>query len=831
MTRSGLTTEEASLRLGAEGPNLLPGTEPATLGRSLKGVLAEPMLLLLLGAGGVYLLLGDRREALTLISFVLLIVVIGFIQERKAQRSLEALRDLSSPRALVVRDGRERRIPGREVVRGDLVVLHEGDRIPADAELVEGLLSVDESLLTGESAPVHKAPSGAGEAPVPLYAGTLVGKGVGWAVVTATGGATEMGRVGKALAETREEPTPLQTISRRVVARLAVLGLGLAAAALLLSWLWVGRDLLTSLLSGLTLAMAILPQEIPVVLAVFLAMGAWRLSFKRVLARRIPAVEALGAATVLAVDKTGTLTENRMQVVELAAHGESLAVDGTPEVPEAFHLLVEFSVLATPADPFDPMEKALQAFGRRALNGTEHLHDGWAPERAYDLTPGLMAMTHVYPSGQPGRHLLAAKGAPEAIVDLCHLEEGPAAAIQAQVEAMARRGLRVIGVARGLWTGAALPLLQHDFEFEFLGLLGLLDPPRPDAPGAVAECLGAGLRILMLTGDHPHTAEAVARRIGLPSTGPPLTGIDMDGMEDDALASQARVATLCARLRPEHKLRLVNLLKAAGDVVAMTGDGVNDAPALKAAHIGVAMGARGTDVAREASSLVLVDDSFASLAGAIREGRRVYDNLTRSIAFIFAVHVPVLGMTLFPLILKWPAPLLPVHIALMEMLINPACSIVLEAEPGGPDLMSRPPRGLGDSPFRATAILKALLQGAGVLAVMMALQWRAVALGLPAEVQRAETFFPLVLASFALILSHRIQGRGPLGSLTRANPWVPWCAAAVGLLTLGIAASPWLQRLLAMSSPGAEGLAWGAAGAGICIAWLEGLAWLERRHG
>ncbi|HEU4952221.1 MAG TPA: HAD-IC family P-type ATPase, partial [Holophagaceae bacterium] len=707
----GLSDAEAVARLAEDGPNLLPGSEPAGLWRMLRSVLSEPMLLLLLGAGGVYLLIGDRREALTMLSFVILIIGLSFLEERKTRRALEALRDLSSPRALVLRGGAEQRIPGGEVVRGDLLVLREGDRVPADAELRRGLLSVDESLLTGESVPLQKA---AGDA---LYASTLVAKGLGWAEVRRTGPRTEVGRIGGALLESGSEATPLQRASRRMVRRIAALGGALALAAALLSWLWAGRGALPSVLAGLTLAMAILPQEIPVVLSVFLAMGARRLSRQQVLTRRIPTVEALGAATVLAVDKTGTLTQNRMAVAELCADGAFLPVEGATELPEAFHALVEFSILATPPDPFDPMEKALQAFGRAALRGTEHLHDGWAPERAYDLSPGLLAMTQVYRLESPDQRLLAAKGAPEAIVDLCHLDAAAAEAVGRDVEAMAARGLRVLGVARGTWRGGALPPEQHDFDFTFLGLVGLLDPPRPEVPEALATCRAAGIRVLMLTGDHPRTAEAIARRIGLPE-GAALTGPEVDGLDDAALAARLRDAAFCARLKPEQKLRLVRALMASGEVVAMTGDGVNDAPALRAAHIGVAMGQRGTDVAREAADLVLVDDSFGSLVGAIREGRRIYDNLSRSVGFIFAVHVPVLGLALVPLALRWAPPLLPVHIALLEMLINPACSVVLEGEPAAPGLMDRPPRDPAATPFSGVALRGALLRGGGLLAVL-----------------------------------------------------------------------------------------------------------------
>lgn len=824
--RAGLDTGEAAARLALEGPNLLPGAEPAGFFQVLREVLSEPMLLLLLAAGAIYGVLGDALDAALMLSFVLIIIGISLAQSFKTRRALEALRDLSAPRALVIRDGVEQRIPGREVVRGDLLALHEGDRVPADAQLLDGWVSVDESLLTGESVPREVSGNGV-EAVLP--AGALVVKGLGWAEVTATGGRTGMGRIGSALAGLVEEDTPLQRAARRMVRGIGVFSLACAGAAGFLAWAWVRLGALPSLLAGLTLAMAIIPQEIPVVLTVFMAMGARRMSAMGVLVRRPPVLEALGAATVLAVDKTGTLTENRMRVAELSQGGERLEVDALPGLPEPFHALAEFSVLATPADPFDPMEQALQSFGHAALQGTEHLHGTWSPERAYDLSPGMMAMSFVYPMDAPELHLVAAKGAPEAVIDLCHLDLSRAAEIHAEVDAMAGRGLRVLAVARGEWRGAGLPPQQHDFDYTFLGLVGLLDPPRADVPEAIQACLGAGIRVLMMTGDHPFTALATAQRIGLPAGDGFLLGADLESMDDATLSERLRHTTVCARLRPEHKLRLVQRLQADGEIVAMTGDGVNDAPALKAAHIGVAMGARGTDVAREAAAMVLVDDRFGTLVGAVEEGRRMYGNLARSIRFIFAVHLPVLGMTLLPLLFRWPLMLLPVHIAVMEMLIDPACSIVLEAEPGEAGAMSRPPRRQDRSLFEARGVLFPLLQGAGVLVILLGVQAGAVASGCAAEVQRTRIFAPLVLSAFLQILAHRSPGRGLLRPGAPRNPWTLWTGSAVAALVLASASLPLVQRILALAPPQPVDLAWSLLAVAGSMLWLTAIAPVEAR--
>ncbi|HJV89597.1 MAG TPA: cation-translocating P-type ATPase [Holophagaceae bacterium] len=813
----GLTQAEAAARLRAEGPNLMPSARPRTALHLLAEVLSEPMLLLLLGAGLIYFLLGDPGEAMTMIAFVLLIIAISFLQSRRTQRALEKLRDLSAPRARVLRGGEAQRIPGGEVVRGDLLLLAEGDRVPADARLLEGLLQVDASLLTGESGLVLRRAGDAGEAGE-VHAGTLVAKGMAQAEVTAIGWRTRMGAIGRTLAEAQPPPSPLATSSRRMVRGWALVGILLAGASVFLSWGWAGQALLPSLLSGLALAMSLLPEEIPVVLTVFTAMGAWRMSARGVLTRRIPALEVLGSITLLAVDKTGTLTQNRMAVAELWIPEGALEVRSARELPEAMHRLVEFSVLATPADPFDPMEVALREFAARTLDGTEHLHGDWVPQRAYGLTADILAMTLVYADG--GGHLLAAKGAPEAVIDLCHLPEAERARLLTQAADLAGRGLRVLGVARGTHPGPGFPPSQHDFEFQLLGFVALEDPLRPEVSGAMAACRSAGIRVLMMTGDHPETALAIAAKAGLPVTAPPLTGEEVAALDDAALAHRLATATVCARLRPEQKLRLVTILQGLGEVVGMTGDGVNDAPSLKAAQVGVAMGARGTDVARETADLVLVDDSFGSLVEGVRMGRRVYDNLARSVHFLYSVHLPLVTLTLVPLLLRWHPILLPPHIVLIELLIAPACSLVLEAEGEGPGLMDRPPRRRGETPFGREALGRGLRQGLRVALPLLGLALLGHGLAWPEPVLRGASVVALLLGSFFLVLASRGPSREP-------NPMVRALALAVGF-TLVLLLVPGARALLQLGPLDLPVLAWALGAALVAGAWLR---WGRRSAG
>jgi P-type Ca2+ transporter type 2C len=806
----GLSTEEAARRLAQDGPNALRGSEPKSVLRIAMGILLEPMFLMLLAAGGIYMVIGDAAEATFLLGSVFAIIALALTQQRKTQRALEALRDLSAPRALVIRDGQEQRIAGKEVVRGDLMVLHEGDRIAADAVLLQGQLSTDESLLTGEAVPQDKLPgdAGAGLPAEPadgalLFASTVVTRGVGVAQVRATGAHAAVGRIGAALASTTLVTSSLQRASRKVVRGMATIGLALATALVLLSWLWDERPLVESLLLGIALAMSILPEEIPVVLTVFLALGAWRLSQQKVLTRRVEAVEALGAITVLAVDKTGTLTLNQMQVAELALAQTSFQQnrgEGAGEVmPETFHELASFALLATPLDPFDPMEKAIRAFGHQHLAHTQHWQPRRAPVFAYPLTPQMLAVTHVFEESGQDHHLLATKGAPEAVADLCHLGPVQLEAVQAQVQEMAQRGLRVLAVARGVWTGETWPASQHELTFTYLGLVGLADPPRPDAPAAVAACRSAGIRIIMLTGDHPATARAIAGQIGLDGTAGLLTGSDIAAMHDDELRRRLVGVNLCARLAPQQKLRLVRLLQQGGDTVGMTGDGVNDAPALKAADVGIAMGQRGTDVAREAAAIVLLDDSFASITAAIRQGRRIYDNIGSATRFIFAVHVPIIALALGPVIFHWPVLLLPVQIVLLELIIDPACSVIFEAEPEAMGLMQRPPRARTASPFEPSNLRSAILQGMGLASVLLVGVWAMIYLGWEADVIRTTAFMVLVLGIMMLVLANRDLHRTVIYSATMPNRWLARMAlAVVALLSLALGL-PWLRQVMGLA--------------------------------
>ena len=800
----GLTEAEVQHRLETDGPNELPSSRKRRFWHILLDVAREPMFLLLIACGVLYLVLGDLEEALMLLGFVFVVMAITLYQEQKTERALEALRDLSSPRALVIRDGRRLRIAGRDVVRDDIVLVAEGDRIPADAVLLAGTnVCVDESLLTGESVPVRKAAwdgvqpmgrPGGDDLPF-VYSGTLVVKGRGIARVEATGPRTEIGKIGKALLTLEPEETTLQRQTGRIVRNFALLGLGLCAVVIAVFTLTRG-SLIGGVLAGLTLAMATLPEEFPVVLTIFLALGAWRISRHKVLTRRVPAVETLGAATVLCVDKTGTLTLNHMTVTHLAGPDGLHALPDRPAaLPVGLRKIVEYALLASPANPYDPMEKAIRELRGKAVCPPEHFHDDWTLVREYPLTEKTLAMSRVWLPPGSAEAIVTAKGAPEAVADLCRMVPEERQALIGRVNEMAGQGLRVLGVARARRDPAHLPESQPGFAFEFVGLLGLEDLVRPGVPEAVAECRRAGIRVIMITGDYPVTALHIAREIGLEPAGRVITGSELDNLGDDELRERIKTTSVFARAVPEQKLRLVQALKANGEVVAMTGDGVNDAPALKAAHIGIAMGGRGTDVAREAAALVLLDDNFASIVKAVRMGRRIFDNLKKAMTFIFSVHIPIAGMSLLPVLFKWPLAMLPVHIVFLELIIDPACSVVFEMESDEEDIMSRPPRCLDEPLFGRPMVLTGLFQGLGVLAIVLAVYGLNLVSGAGEATARMMSFTILVIANLGLILANRSRTRSLMATLRTPNPAMWWVAGGALVFLVLAVSVPYLRGL------------------------------------
>jgi Ca2+-transporting ATPase len=831
---TGLSSSQAASVFAEDGPNELPRAGQRSVLRIAGDVVREPMLALLLAGGIAYLFLGDLAEALILLGFATFSVVVTVIQETRTEHVLEALRDLSAPRALVVRDGERLRIAGRDVVRGDLIVLEQGDRIAADATLREARdLQVDESLLSGESLPVTKVARstaalaadhrpGGDDQPF-VYSGSLVARGSGVAVVTATGARSEIGEIGLSLATLDNEVPRLRTQTARIVT-LCAIGGAVVAGSVVLLYGFLRGGWIDAVLAGIAIGMTMLPEEFLVVLTIFLAMGAWRIGKAGVLTRRASAIETLGSATVLCTDKTGTLTENRMAVAELwLSSGETEALSSGTKLSEAFGTLAATSVRASAIDPADPMEIAIHAALKAQPDETAKLIHG------YGLRPELLVVANVWQNAATDKlFTVAAKGAPEAIAELCRLGSVERVSLMAAVDAMAARGIRVLGVARAETSDKDWPDTPRGFAFSLVGLIGLADPLRPTVPAAVADCQAAGIRVVMITGDHAATARTIASQAGIVG-GDVLTGTDLDALDDAQLAARLKSVTVFARIMPEQKLRIVTAFKADGEIVAMTGDGVNDAPSLKAAHIGIAMGKRGTDVAREASAIVLIHDDFGSIITAIGLGRRIYDNIRKAMAFIFAVHVPIAGLALLPLVLGLPILFGPIHIALLEMVIDPVCALVFEAEREEPDIMRRNPRSTKERLFSLRMIGWSVAQG-GIAFVMLAtLFLLATERGMPEGEVRALTFFALVAAILALILVNRSFSTSVMQALTRANTALRYVFSAIAAISAFIMIVPAVQRILHFEHLRATDFAVAAMAGGVLFLLLEVLKPLAKR--
>ena len=808
MRHIGLTSEAAIACLKIDGPNELPRAGRRPVWRIVFEVLREPMLALLLAGGVAYLLLGDLAEALILLGFASFSVAVTVIQETRTEHVLEALGDLSAPRALVIRDGARVRIPGREVARGDLIVLEQGDRIAADAILVEAAdLQTDESLLTGESLPVGKAaaqnaatdtaeialrPGGEGQSTV--YSGSLVARGSGIAVVVATGPRSEIGKIGQSVATLETEAPRLRRETTRIVAWCAIGGGGVALLVVLLFALLRG-GWIEAVLAGIAIGMSMLPEEFPVVLTVFLAMGAWRIGKVGVLTRRAAAIETLGSATVLCTDKTGTLTENRMSVAELwLPSGATSDFGSDANVPDTFYDLLATAALASAVAPTDPMEIAL-LLARNAVPAIAQSNGTLA--HAFALRPDLLAMSNVWTDG--AALTISAKGAPEAIAGLCHLSSHDHSALTAAVETMGVRGIRVLAIATATPRDRHWAATQRDYDYTLTGLVGLADPLRASVPAAVAECRGAGIRVVMITGDYAATARSLATQAGIVQ-GDLLTGDDLAALDDIQLAERLKTVTVFARIMPEQKLRIVEAFKADGEIVAMTGDGVNDAPSLKAAHIGIAMGQRGTDVAREAAAMVLLEDDFGSIVQSVRLGRRIYDNIRKAMAFIFAVHVPIAGLALLPLVFGLPILFGPIHIALLEMVIDPVCALVFEAEREEDDIMQRRPRDPAEALFSLPMIVWSVFQGGLAFAMLSTVYLVETWAGMPELELRALIFFALIAEIVALILVNRSFSASLGDALVRHNPALRYVAAAIASVTALILFVPSAQALLKFGS-------------------------------
>ena len=798
------------------GFNEIPLTDRKNFLKILASVITQPMFSLLLLAAVTYLLIGSFEDTALLVCFILLSIGLTAYQEFKSEKAIEALKDLSSPRALVVRDGCTQRIAGKEIVIGDLLILAEGDRIAADAILIKSNdLLIDESLLTGESESVEKR---SGQS---IYSGCMVVRGSGTAIVTAIGLQTEVGKIGKSLQKIEEPDSPLQADIRSLIKRFAILSIGLAILVCFIDGL-LYRQWFEGLLTGISLVMALLPEEFTVILTVFMALGVWRISRQHVLTRRASVIETLGSITTLCVDKTGTLTLNSMSLQALAPlnYKQNQPIE---EFSSEQSELLNYAVLASEIEPFDPMEKALHESLRkkntaflRHLNKLQLVHE-------YGLSSQLTVMTHIWEDpSKPEHYLVATKGSPETVMSLCPLSLKERLSIEHQVHEMATKGLRVLGVAKasyqkkdGLW-----PENIHTFSFEWLGLVGLHDPLRPEVPAAIKQCQDAGIRVVMITGDHAVTAKTIATQAGI-HTKHTLSGAAINKLSDYELQNEIRNTCVFVRIKPEQKLHIVKALQANHEIVAMTGDGINDAPALKAAHVGISMGQRGTDVAREASSLVLLNDDFGSIVNTIKQGRQIFDNLQKAVIYVIAVHVPIAGAVFIPVLFGAPPLLTPIHILFLEMIIDPSCAIVFETESPEPNIMLRPPRKLHQRIFSFENLSIALLQGFGLMLIVLGLYLGLPELQFSKELSNTVAFSSLVLGNLLLVIVSRSKHINFVSILKNYNAAQYWIIGlAVSLLALFIS-MPFLRERFQFTILSTEAILILITSAAIALIWFE----------
>jgi Ca2+-transporting ATPase len=801
----GLTAAEALRRLATFGPNdLVPVHPSGDAWTIVRSIVTDPMAALLVVASVIYLVLGDVRDALVTSIALVPIVAVSVILEVRAERALESLRMLTAPTATVARDGMEQRLTAREIVPGDLLVVREGDIVAADAQLIAGSdLVVDESSLTGESHPVTKSPLGAEEDD--LYAGTTVLSGRGRAVVTATGARTRYGKIGTLVATIKPTPTPIQLLIGRLVGMLSIVA-GISCLAVVGLELARGTRLENALIAGVSLAMAAIPEEFPIVYTLYLGLGAWRLARNHALVRRLAGVETLGAASVICVDKTGTLTLGTVEVTEVwTAHGR----DQTATLRSA--------VLASEPRPYDPIDQAIaRAAVARGID-VEELHSARLV-RDHPFDPTDRYVTHVWEVG--GQRSASAKGSLEGILAHAYVEAGLRQAVIAANDGFAARGMRVIAVASAPDVGLAGDRASDERDLALAGLIAFADPIRPGVAASLAECRSAGVRVIMITGDHPTTGRAVAELIGM-GDARVATGVEIDRADDAALTTLVDQVDVFARVRPEQKYRLVRALKANGHVVAMTGDGTNDAPALREADIGVAMGRRGTEVARAAATMVLLDDDFSTIVSAVRDGRRIFENLSRAFGYLIAFHIPLLLAALVIPLVGAPLLLLPVHLILLEVVVHPTASLVFEADPAAPDLMQRSPRRRVTDLLPPGVLAGILGRGTALAAGVLVLYLTT--LSSSEESARGIAVAALITGQVFLVLAER-AGTRPVWTVglgeNRALLWI--FAGTIGTLLL-VEYVPFLAGLFHVSPPTLAGWALALFVAATTTLWTETL--------
>ncbi|MGX5820090.1 cation-translocating P-type ATPase [Chitinophaga lutea] len=819
----GLTDEQAAASRAANGKNELPSREENGVIAAVKETLTEPMFILLLAAGIIYFMLGETSEGLFMIAAIIMVSAISVYQSSRSENALRALKALNQPTARVVRNGKEQALATEEIVVGDVLIVEEGEQVPADAKIIHANdCSVNESVLTGEAFAVRKDTGDT------IFQGTSVISGMAWSEVVAVGVKTELGKIGKSMEDIRTEKSPLQKQISSFVTKMAVAG----AIVFFIVWginYYHSRDVLDSLLKGLTLAMSILPEEIPVAFTTFMAIGAWRLMQLGIIVKQTQTVETLGSASIICTDKTGTITENRMQLAALYASEDGRVHEqGGWDAPAA-RKVIEMAMWSSETQPFDPMEIAIHAaYGSSAR---DDLRPRFKMVHEYPLGGRPPMMTHVFADTQ-GRRVIAAKGAPEAIIACCQLSPQETATVQSQMEAFAQKGYRVLGVAQSDFTGDDYPAVQQKLPFTFIGLVAFYDPPKKNIGEVFNSFHDAGIRTMILTGDNTATTVSIARQSGFRGGDEALTGEQVERMGNTELNDAVTKVNIFARMFPAAKLRIVNALKDDGEIVAMTGDGVNDGPALKAAHIGIAMGHKGTDIAKKAASLVLTDDDLSKMVTAVAMGRRIYSNLKKAIQYIVSIHIPIILTVTIPLLLGWVYPNIftPVHVIFLELIMGPTCSIVYENEPMERNTMLLPPRKAGVSFLNWRELSTSILQGLLITAGTLAIYQYAIHNGYNENITRTLVFVTLMSANVALTLVNRSFYFSVFYTFRYRNNMLRAVLLLSTALVIAILVVPPFAAFFKFETPGLAHLLIAIATGFVSVLWMEGWKWAKRNR-
>lgn len=829
----GLTSAEAKRRQAQYGKNELTVQKKKGFFSKVIHIICEPMFLLLLIASVIYFILGEPKDGIVMLVFVIGMISIDIAQEWKTDKTLNVLKDLSAPQVTVIRDREQKVIASADLVPGDVMLIHEGVKVPADGVVLDcHALCVDESTLTGEAEGVWKTPTESAEPSEDYwrkdycYAGTLVTQGTGYLLVDKIGTQTEYGKIGTSIAEAPDEQTLLQKQTGSIVKVCAGVAAVLFALVGIFTYidlpeLAVGDRIVQSILSGITLAMATIPEEFPVILTVFLSMGAWRLAKKNSLIRHLPSVETLGEISVLCVDKTGTITKNQMAVAD------TWVLNGNQDN------LIEVMGLGCQMEPYDPMEKAMLAHCEQQGISKDRLFSG-TMVKEYPFTDELKMMGQVWKKN--GAFLIAVKGSPERILTICSLDEKSRRLCENQIQAMSSEGLRVIAVAAATpKTETEIPEEITDCSLTLLGLIGLVDPPRDSVKEDIAVCNRAGIRVVMITGDNGVTASAIARKIGIKNCDNVITGDMLSQMTDEELREKVKTVSIFSRVIPEHKMRIVKAFKENGEIVAMTGDGVNDAAALKYADIGIAMGKRGSEVSREAADLILMDDNFTTIVETVKDGRRIYDNIRKAIGYVFTIHIPIVFSALLaPVFHVAPSALmlLPTQVVLLELMIDPTCSIVLERQPGELDIMERGPRSPKEKILTAGVFLKSIIQGLAVFAASFSTYYSVLA-GDPANapLARGMGLAVIILSNLFLVQVNSSNHEYVFHSIARlAKDKVMWGVSIVTVAALIVILYTPLSNFLSLTAPSALQLVRVIVTACIAVFWYEIVKFVKNRR-